>query len=69
MVNSVLSGIDVVIANGKKSELSRLRRKIELSGGTVRLNFSKAVRGNFLSNLAYCEIPNLFEKKKIQTTP
>jgi hypothetical protein len=44
MVNSVFGGIDVVIANGKKSELSRLRRKIEISGGIVRLNFSKAVR-------------------------
>jgi len=44
MINNVFSGIDVVIANGKKSELSRLRRKIELSGGTVRLNFSKAIR-------------------------
>jgi len=44
LLNNVFGGIDVVIANGKKSELSRLRRKIELSGGTVRLNFSKAIR-------------------------
>jgi hypothetical protein len=44
--NNVFAGYHFVIANGTKSGLARLRRKIETNGGIVHLNFSKVVRPN-----------------------
>jgi hypothetical protein len=40
----VFAPVDFVIANGTREELGRIRRKITLAGGTIRINFSRAIK-------------------------